>query len=82
MSTEAHALRRSRRVGNSDAVEQGRAVRRARHVRASHEGWNNCSVLTCLARSHLGDDAWAPAAPAPPEARLAVQTVHVAQICE
>ena len=67
VSSEAHALRRSRRVGKCDAVYQGRVLRSSELARARHEGWNDCSELTCLARSHLGDHAWARAAPARPE---------------
>ena len=61
-------------------MEQGRALRRAKYGKASYQGQDNYRALTWLTRSHLGDDGWAPAAPAPPEARLAVQTVQVAHI--
>ena len=70
VSSEPHALRCSRRVGKCDAVYQGRVLRISEHARARHEGWNDCSELTCLARSHLGDHAWARAAPARPEPNL------------
>ena len=63
-------------------MEQGRALRRAKYAKASYQGQDNYRALTWLTRSHLGDDVWAPSAPAPPEARLAVQTVQVAQIGE
>ena len=63
-------------------MEQGRALRRAKYGKASYQVQDNYRALTWLTRSHLGDDGWAPAAPAPPEARLAVQTVQVAQISE
>ena len=63
-------------------MEQGRALRRAKYGKASYQGQDNYRALTWLTRSHLGDDVWAPAAPAPPEARLAVLAVQVAQISE
>ena len=61
-------------------MEQGRVSRRAKYAKASYQVLDNYRALTWLTRSHLGDDGWAPAAPAPPEARLAVQTVQVATI--
>ena len=67
VSTEAHTLKRSRRVGKCDAVYQGRVLRSSEYARARHEGQNDCSKLTCLARSDLGDQAWARAAPGRPE---------------
>ena len=65
-----------------DVVEVGRVLRRAKHARASYQIQDNYRALTWLTRSHLGDDVWAPSAPAPPEARLAVQTVQVAHFGE
>ena len=82
LSHHADDPRHLRRVGKCDAVEQGSVSRRAEYARASYQGRDNYRALTCPTRSALGDHGWAPCAPARPEALLAVQTVHVANVGE
>ena len=75
-------LKRLKRAEKYGAVEQVSVSRRVNHAMASYHGQDNYRAPTWLTRSTLGGHGWARSAPAPPEALLALRSVHVAKIGE